>query len=350
MKFLDIYNKRINLKSFVFEITQRCNHDCLFCYNVWKCKKYPKGEIGSENWQDLIIKLKAETKVKLISLSGGEPLLREDLVELINFMRSEKIYSNLITNGSLITEKIAKDTVDADVSVFEIAFHSSKGDIYNKMTRTKNFKKMLEGIANIKQFDGKLVTVIVATKYNIKDVAETVEMAIALGSDAIMFNRFNPGGMGIKYMEQLLPSVQELREAFQTLNKISEEYGISITSSVPIQPCLIDMNGYDKLRFGYCPSGNNKSYFTIDSLGNVRVCNHSSTIIGDLKTESFKEILKNNFVNRFKEIIPEFCSDCRLKEKCRGGCKASAEVCFGCVKDNDPFLELNKKLVVKKQL
>jgi pyrroloquinoline quinone biosynthesis protein E len=345
---LPFYDKNINLKSFVLELTQKCNHDCLFCYNVWKCKKYPKGEISTEDWKGLIRKLKTETKLKLISLSGGEPLLRKDAVELIRFMTSEGITSNLITNGSLITEKIAKNCVDAGVSVFEIALLSSNENTYNKITRSKDFKKMLEGIANVKQFDGKLVTVIVATKYNIKDVAETVEMTIALGSDAIMFNRFNPGGMGIKYMKQLLPSVQELREAFQTLNKMSEEYGISITSSVPVQPCLIDMNDYDKLRFGYCPSGNDKSYFTIDSLGNVRVCNHSPTIIGDIKKQSFKEIFENNFVNRFKEIIPEFCSDCRLKEKCRGGCKASAEVCFGCVKDNDPFLELNKKFVVKK--
>ena len=347
MNFLDIYNKRINLKSFVFEITQRCNHNCLFCYNVWKCKKYPEGEISSEEWKGLIRKLKAETKVKLISLSGGEPLLRKDLVELINFMRSEKISSNLITNGSLITEKIAMDVVDVGVSVFEIALHTSKENVYNRMTRTKNFKKMLEGIANVKQFDGKLVTVIVATKYNIKDVSETVEMAIALGSDAVMFNRFNPGGMGIKYMKQLLPSVKELRDAFQTLNRMSEEYGIAITSSVPVQPCLIDMKEYDRLNFGYCPSGNDKSYFTIDSLGNVRVCNHSPTILGDFKKQSFKEIFENSFVDKFKQVIPEFCSDCKMKEICRGGCKASAEVFYGCVECEDPFLELNKGYIKK---
>jgi len=333
----------------VFEITQRCNHDCIFCYNIWKCKKYPKGEINLEEWKNLIRKLKDETKVKLISLSGGEPLLRNDVVELVNFMTSEKIFSNLITNGSLITEKIAKDCVDAGISIIEIALLSSKEKVYKKMTRSNDFKKTLEGIANVKQFDGKLVTVIVATKYNIKDVSETVEMAIALGSDAVMFNRFNVGGMGIKYMNELLPSVQELKNAFQILNKMSEEYGITITSSVPVQPCLIDMNEFDKLKFGYCPSGNDKSYFTVDSLGNIRVCNHSSTIIGNLKKQTFREIYENTFVDKFKQVIPEFCTDCNMKEICRGGCKASAEVCFGCVECNDPFLESNKKFVVKKR-
>ena len=64
-----------NLFNFVLELTPNCNQECIYCYNVWKHHKYPKGKIDLNSWKKIISKLKNETKIKLISISGGEPLL-----------------------------------------------------------------------------------------------------------------------------------------------------------------------------------------------------------------------------------------------------------------------------------
>ena len=73
--------------SFVFELTQRCNHDCLHCYNAWKNPVgYPMGELGTAATLAMLGKMLDETGAHLVSLSGGEPLLRTDVFEIIDFL------------------------------------------------------------------------------------------------------------------------------------------------------------------------------------------------------------------------------------------------------------------------
>lgn len=337
-----LLKRKNNLKHFVFEITQDCNQNCIYCYNVWRHRDYPKGLLSIDKWKKIILKLKEETKVNLISLSGGEPLLYHDLIDLIKFIRGQNIKINLLTNGSLIDEKIAKKLSEFDISIFEIPLVSYRKNIHQKLKGTNDFNKVIEGIANIQSFNNRIVTVFVATKDNIADLKETVEFGIALGSSGLMFNRINPA---CKKHISLMPTVKQLKESLEFLNNFSKEYNYPISCSIPMQPCLINMKkDYPNLSYGYCPSGNEKSYYTIDSIGNLRICNHTYTILGNILNNSLSEIISDKFVDNFKNVIPNDCLTCKYSLECRGGCKASAQVCFGNISDNDPFFEENKIL------
>ncbi len=304
-----LLRNRVNLKNFVFEITPRCNENCIYCYNVWKHCRYKKGELSAEKWKEIIVKLKEETKIKQIAISGGEPLLYEELFELIEFIKKEGITVNLLTNGSLIDEEKASKLVELGVSIFEIPLIADNAKLHRELKGTNDFEKVLEGFANLYEASAEIVSVFVATRRNIHALRSTVELSIALGAKAIMFNRINPA---CKEHIKLMPSVEQLKDALETLNGLAEEYGISIACSIPMPPCVIDMQQYPKISYGFCPAGNEKSYFTVDFLGNVRVCNHSPKIIGNILNESFSKILEHEYVESFKHALPEECKTVRM--------------------------------------
>lgn len=330
-------------KNLIFEVTQRCNGNCMYCYNVWKNDvTYPKGELTIGRIKRLLKKVLRESKANLITLTGGEPLLRKDLEDVVRFLRNLHAEVNIITNATLLNDKKIRRLIELGVSMFEVPLLSGRREVHNKLMGIEAFDLITEAIVKIKKYNGRVVTVFVATKENINDFKEMAKLSLALGTDGIMFNRFNPGGEGAKYINGLLPTPQQINEALTMAESFSEEYNIGISCSIPIQPCIIDTTKFKKLGFGFCSAGTEKSYYTIDSLGNLRMCNHSKLILGNLFRESFQDLISKNIVTNFISTVPTFCSQCNIKNSCLGGCKAAAEVCFGSMQEEEPFLKINK--------
>jgi len=76
----------------------------------------------------------------------------------------------------------------------------------------------------------------------------------------------------------------------------------------------------------------------LDPLGNVRPCNHSPTILGNIRDATFAEMATGEKMRAFMAARPAFCGGCRYELQCQGGCKAAAEACFGSASERDPFL------------
>jgi radical SAM protein with 4Fe4S-binding SPASM domain len=119
---------------------------------------------------------------------------------------------------------------------------------------------------------------------------------------------------------------------------------VGISAGVQIQPCLVDLSDYN-VRASFCPlndPSSELSYFTVDPAGNLRVCNRSKKILGNLRKGSFEDIACSREVEEFGKAIPEFCLDCRLAGVCAGGCKADAVSFYGSMIKADPYLEMWK--------
>jgi radical SAM protein with 4Fe4S-binding SPASM domain len=104
--------------------------------------------------------------------------------------------------------------------------------------------------------------------------------------------------------------------------------------------CLFDTSGYQRLGFAFCAADTDRAYFTMDPLGNLRPCNHSPTILGNIGERSFAELATGTRMREFMAARPTFCAGCVREEFCLGGCKAAAEAeaCFGSLTAMDPFL------------
>ena len=326
--------------SFVFEVTQRCNHDCPHCYNAWKNPiGYPAGELGTAETLAMLGKMLDETGATLVSLSGGEPMLRGDIHEIVDFLGGRGATVNLITNGSLLDEAAIARLSPEKISIFELPLLSSERAIHDRLSgRVGAFDDVTMAIADLKAARQRIVCVFVATRLNLPTWREAAEVAIALGADGIMFNRFNPGGRGRENIELLQAPPEEVAAALDVAQEISREYDFPISCSITMPPCLFEHVRWPRLSFGFCAAGTERAYYTVDPLGNVRPCNHSGLILGNLRERGFWELADSAAMADFMTARPAFCAGCRMEEQCLGGCKAAAEVCCGSAWAADPFL------------
>ncbi len=327
-------------ESFVFEVTQACNHDCLHCYNVWKNPiSYPEGELGTEETLAMLGRMLDETGASLVSLSGGEPLLRRDIFEMTDFLAARGASVNLITNGSLLDEAAIARFLPEKVSVFELPLLSSERAIHDRMSGAEGaFDRVTMAMAELKAAKQRVVGVFVATKLNLHTWKRTAELAVAMGLDGVMFNRFNPGGRGFRNLELLQAGPQGLQAALDIAEEMSAEYDLPVSCSIAMPPCLFETSRYERLGFGFCAAGTERAYYTLDPTGNVRPCNHSPTILGNIREGGFWELAETEKMKAFLVARPEFCAGCRFELQCQGGCKAAAEACFGSASVMDPFL------------
>ena len=326
--------------SFVFEITQQCNHDCPHCYNPWKCRPaYPLGELPTEATLAMLGKMLDETCASLVSISGGEPMLRKDVYDVVDFLVSRDATVNLITNGSLLDEAAIGRLAPDKISIFELPLLSVEREIHDALSGSDGaFDRVTLALADLKAARQMVVCVFVATKLNLPTWRETAELAVALGADGIMFNRFNPGGRGAENVERLQASPEDLTAALDTAEEISREYDFPISCSIAMPPCLFDTGKYERLTFGFCAAGTERAYYTLDPLGNVRPCNHSPTILGNIREGSFWQMADSPAMRAFMAARPAFCGGCKLEMQCLGGCKAAAEACYADLSAPDPFL------------
>jgi len=175
---------------------------------------------------------------------------------------------------------------------------------------------------------------------------QAAELAIALGATGLMYNRMNLGAYNLHFADRLLPSPAMIRENLEMLEALDDKYKLPIVVSVVVEPCVVDVRNYPSLHFGWCPLAGERSYFTIDPVGNVRICNHSPTIVGNIHRDHFPDIYYHHpYVRRFRETWPVECAECapELKEMCGGGCKAAGEQCFGTLERVDPFVTLHRR-------
>jgi len=342
---------RPRIQSLIFEVTQNCNHACLHCYNVWQPvgrSPYPGGELNTSRTIALLAKALDETICHHVTLTGGEPLMRSDLPELLEFLQKRRVQMTVISNGRLLDEPTASSLVQSGVGLFELPLLSHQRKVHDGLSGAPGaWDAVLSAFTNVHLYHGQVVAAFVATRRNIEHLHETIRLAFALGVRGIMLNRFNPGGRGREHLNELLPTVPQVRAALEAAENAAVEFNFPISCSIPIQPCLIDLSQFPHLGFGFCAAGSERAYYTLDPLGNLRPCNHTKTILGNLFEESFAELIDPKRMAGFTCAIPVFCEDCARRLECQGGCKASAQVCYGSLTTEEPFLRQNQATATK---
>jgi len=339
---------RPRLQTLILEVTQRCNHACLHCYNVWhgadgQPTDYPQGEMDTAETLALINKALDETRCGHVTLTGGEPLLRPDLPQILDLLRERNITPTLISNGRLLDEPTVSVLLDRGVTLFELPLLSRRREVHDHLSGAPGaFDAVLAAMAHIRTHAGQFVAVFVATRHNLPDLYDTIKLAFAFGSRGMMLNRFNPGGRGRAHLAELLPTVSEMRQALAVANEAAAEFQFPISCSIAMPPCLIDHHAYPNLSFGFCAAGSARAYYTLDPLGNLRPCNHTPTILGNLREEPFADLIAPERMAPFVEPVAAFCDPCVLRRTCQGGCKAAAQVCYGALDAEDPFLHRNR--------
>jgi len=264
---------------FILELTSTCNQDCHYCYNVWKQKPaLAETVLDAAGWCALIAKLQAETGCTRLTFSGGEPLTHPGFGEILAFCHARGLESILITNGGLLDADAVAFCLAHGVRMFELTLLAAEPATHDALTRAPgSWERALSAMLCLQQAEAAWCGVFVATRRNVQQVRETLELLIALDASALMFNRCNPGGAA---QLALMPTVAQVREALAVVNELAARYGVFATASIPIMPCLIETGPYRHVHFGFCSAGRENAYPTLGPDGRVRPCNHSATVLG----------------------------------------------------------------------
>ncbi len=329
--------------SLLFEVTSRCNAGCVYCYNA----KRDARALSTSQAMTLIDKLRGETGAYHVSFSGGEPLLRPDLKDLVRYAKRAGLKVTLVTNGILIDERKASELVDLGIDLIQVTLLAADRELHNRLAGGPFFERVVSAIADLVSAGARVSTTFVACKDNVWAFQRTLELNALLKVRQVQFCRFNPGGLSLPSWNRLMPSPGDLEGALRSASKTASKYGISVTASVPIMPCLISIDSLPGIALGFCAVGDaEQSLLAVDPLGNLKSCPHSATSLGSALDRPVSELLRGPRYVEFTDSIAEFCKDCPHVEICRGGCKSAAQLCYGSAAEEDPFLKTWKGVAI----
>ncbi|HEX2958967.1 MAG TPA: radical SAM protein, partial [Chitinispirillaceae bacterium] len=208
------------IQHIIFEITQECNLNCIYCYNYWRRNDSTLQPTTFKETKRTINKILNTIDFQHITITGGEPFLADGIEEIILDLRMKGKGVNVISNGTTAKHSSYQILIDLGVSLFEIPFHSSNPSIHDSMTGYfGSYEKVFDSIRFLKELKAEICLVCVLTKINIDHFCQTLEEANKLGIKRFMIARFNIGGRGIENANQIIPSLSELRLAFKTANE-----------------------------------------------------------------------------------------------------------------------------------
>ncbi len=305
---------------FVFEITPRCNLACTYCYNVWKGEgKTSISELSLDEIDNLADSILAAHPIS-VTLTGGEPLLRSDICEIVSLFRKRGILVGIATNGILLDLHTAELLRDAGVSWFEVSVTSVSGDVYMDLTGTDGFAAVKKAMLAAVSSGVRLTVSHIITSRNYTDAGRVVDLAYAFRADAVALNRFVPGGTGLEN-RHLLPTLQQLDTALKSASGRSIMCpGMTVYAALPVENCLLQHCDFPGITFGSCICGAGK--WAISPAGDLRVCEQSPHILGSLLECSFEELSRSPYVEEFRNCNRKpTCVSCSWAGVCGGGCR-----------------------------
>lgn len=333
---------KVKLPGVIYEMTTLCNLKCKYCYNYWKKDNEDLKEIQECNSKKTLKQFMKSVKCNEVTFSGGEPTTDfKELIDCIMYVKSRNKKVTIITNATLLDEEKIDILAKLKVDLIEITINSFNEQRHESINGIKGaFNKSINNIKRIQSRGIEVVVPIVVTKYNCKDIKETLEYLRNLEIKRIMVNRYNIGGEGCNKPEKILPNFEELKMVFKECNEFAKKHNMKIYSLVCTPHCVLDPKDYPNIVFSNCGIGNIIRRYTLTRSGDVRYCNHSPEVIGNVYKNKMKEILKSDKLYKWSQIEPEFCKECNKKETCQYGCRAASQQIGMGLEIQDPIVEI----------
>jgi PqqA peptide cyclase len=321
------------------EITYRCPLHCPYCSNPTRVRD--DGELTTDEWTR-VIREAAALGVLQIGFSGGEPLARRDLPELVRAARQANLYTNLITSGIGLDDDRVAALRDAGLDSVQLSFQSDSTDLADEIAGTRGHQRKLDAAAKIRAAGIPLSLNFVIHRRNIDRLPQMIELAESLSAERVELANVQFYGWAFLNRAALLPT----REQVVRAREIATEAKARLAGKIDIFYVLPD---YYETRPKPCLAGWGQRYLTVNPIGEVLPCPTASSAIPDLRFEDVRtrELdwiwRESESFNRFRgtEWMPEPCQSCPLREIDFGGCRCQAALLTGNAANTDPVCELS---------
>jgi len=317
-------------------VTYRCNNACLFCYAG--CGSAPAGsgarmpnavtgatEMSLAEIKRVILVFKNEAKIPFFSFTGGEPLLRQDLEDMIVFARRQGLQVNLITNATLIDKKRARSLYRAGLRTAQVSLESTDAETHDMLTaRPGSYEATLKGIACLQAAGISVQTNTTVNAINAPAVPRMPVFLKSLGVSRFAMNLFLPPSgsdpaMAAEHAALLFVPYTRAGAIIEEVRAAARSAGMTFYWYSPIPHCH-----YNTIAHGL----GNKSCAAMDGLisvspsGDVLPCSSYPEPMGNVLTRGFREIWFSARALHFKnkEYAPAECSGCESFTACQAAC------------------------------
>lgn len=334
-----------------FDVTTRCHLRCRHCYN--SAGESSSGEYTLEEIDELANQL-SKMFVFKISIGGGEPLLRDDIFEIIQIFRDKEIDISLSTNGLLLGDSnVVKQLNRLHLRTLTISCEGGNQSTYDAVRGKGIFQRMLQSMKFFSNnYEGRYAMRVTLTSHSCKQVKKIIKLAGELGCYAIKFKFLQMYGRALENFD-LVPSKQDYLKAIEEALSMQQYTPVKITvpnhfvhkniNNVVNRYIPLTSTGKYPLSLGFgCSGGKIGAY--ISPTGNWSPCvslgqEYDS---GNIRETSANEIWHHGkgFIRIRNLVGEEPCQSCDLLEKCKGGCRARAYSICKCITAPDPYCPL----------
>ena len=319
------------------ELTYRCPLQCPYCSNPVEMAKY-KNELTTDDWIRVMQQARKMGATQL-GFSGGEPLVRRDLEDLIREARRLGYYTNLITSGVGMDESRIIAFKEAGLDHIQISFQASNEELNNYIGKSKSFQHKYEMARLVKKYEYPMVLNIVLHRKNIDQIRDILDMTVDLNADYVELASTQYYGWSRVNIDQLLPTKEQLKNA----ESVAREYQEKMKDKMKVIYVIPD---YFENRPKKCMNGWGNIFLTIAPDGSALPC-HAA---GQLPGLEFPNVVDHDLdwiwdespdFNKFRGTswMKEPCKSCDEKHKDLGGCRCQAYMLTGDAANADPVCD-----------
>ena len=325
-------------QALIAELTHRCPLHCVYCSNPIELQRRSR-ELSTKDWTSIFHQA-AEMGVLQLHLTGGEPLARPDLAELVRAGRASNLYINLITSGVGLDEPRLDALVEAGLDHIQLSFQDSEEGPANEFAGTRSHALKLRVAAMVRQRRLAFTVNMVVHRKNLDRLEEMIAFAEQTGARRLEIANVQYYGWALRNRESLLPTRSQLQRSIQIVDAARER----LQGRLRIEFVLPDYYAtYPKP----CMNGWGHQQMLVDPAGRVLPC-HAAAVIPGLEFFSVPErdlrwIWEDSpAFNRFRDEawMPEPCRSCNRRARDFGGCRCQAFLLTGDAGATDPVCTL----------
>lgn len=320
------------------EVTYRCPLHCPYCSNP--LQQSGAAELSTDEWRRVINEA-ADLGILHVGFSGGEPLARPDLPELIAAARGAGLYTNLITSGLGLDAARLVTLREAGLDSIQLSIQSDEAPLADRIAGAPVHARKLEIARLIREAAIPLSLNVVLHRANIDRLPQILELAEALGAGRMELANAQYYGWAFANRLALLPT----RAQVETARTIAAAAQRRLAGRMELFYVLPD---YFESRPKPCLQGWGRRYLTVNPSGEVLPCPTASSIPGlrfeNVRGRSLASIWKESeSFNRFRgtEWMLEPCRTCPQRETDYGGCRCQAALLLGKPEATDPVCSLS---------
>ncbi len=328
-----------NPLALIAELTHRCPLHCVYCSNPLELTARTT-ELSTETWST-VFQQAAALGVLQADFTGGEPLARPDILDLIKSARAAGLYVNLITSGLPLDEQKLAQLVEAGLDHIQLSFQGADADTAEEISGTKSHTQKLRVLEWLKQVRVAVTLNFVIHRRNIDQIDEMLKIAESSSATRIEFANVQYYGWGFANRDRLLPTRAQLYQSLAKIKSAEDRLRgkIRIESVVPDyyakypKPC---MGGWGRKMMLITPSGEALPCHAAKIIPGLQFANVKDQTLAEIwhSSDAFQKF-------RGESWMQDPCRTCDRRSIDFGGCRCQALLLAGDAAATDPVCTLS---------